>query len=119
MKKYAICETADREYAGFLMCLTYESLFDYLNCIEEEPLLSHSKGTLLIDQLLITGNGQNRYLICPFSNGTLLVSSAKNVSPSQYYRRLSLDLLKENSALLSNSILTDKQRELIKAGIPF
>lgn len=118
MKKYAIYETVDREYNGFLLCLTFESLIDYLDCIEMEPLISCSNGTLLIDQLLITGNGRNRYISCSFFNGKINISSVKNVLPDQYYRNLSLDLLQKNYALLHNSILTDAQKEKIKKGIP-
>ena len=118
MEKYAICQVRDREYDGFLLCLTFESLIDYLDCIKIEPLISCSNGKLLIDQLLITGNGRNRYVSCSFFNGKINVSSVKSVSPNKYYRKLSLCLLQKNYALLHNSILTDAQKEKIKMGIP-
>lgn len=119
MKEYAICEMTDREYDGFLLCLTFESLIGYLDRIETEPLISCSNGMLLIDQLLITGNGRNRYICCSFFDGKINTSSVKSVSPSEYYRKLSLNLLQSNYALLHNSILTDAQKEKIKKGIPF
>ena len=118
MKKYAIYKTTGREYDGFLLCLTFESLLDYLDCIEMEPLISCSNGTLLVDQLLITGNGKNRYISCSFFNGKINISSVKSVLPNQYYRNLSLNLLQRNYALLRNSILTDTQKENIEKGIP-
>ena len=118
MKKYDIYETTDREYNGFLLCLTCDSLLDYLSSIENEPLVSHSDGTLLIDQLLVTGNGNNRYISCPFNNGKISMSSIKSVSPNQYYRELSCDLLQKNYPLLKSSILTDAQRAKIRRGIP-
>lgn len=118
MKEYAIYEMTDREYDGFLLCLTFESLIGYLDRIEMEPLISCSNGTLLIDQLLITGNGRNRYISCSFYNGKINTSSVKSVLPSEYYRKLSLNLLQKNYALLHNSILTDAQKEKIKKGIP-
>ena len=118
LKKYAICETANREYAAFLLYLTFDGLLASLSLIEKEPLVLHSDGTLLIDQLLITGNGRNRFLNCPFSNGKFIMSGFENVLPSQYYRKLSADLLQENYSLLHNSILTDAQKALITAGIP-
>ena len=119
MKEYVLYEMVNREYNGFLLCLTFESLIDYLDRIETEPLLSRSNGTLLIDQLLIAGNGRNRYISCSFSNGKINTSSVTSVSPSDYYRELSMELLRSNYPLLHNSILTDAQKEKIKKGIPF
>lgn len=119
LKEYVLYEMVNREYNGFLLCLTFESLIDYLDRIETEPLISHSNGTLLIDQLLIAGNGRNRYISCSFSNGKINTSSVTSVSPSEYYRELSIELLRSNYPLLHNSILTDAQKEKIKKGIPF
>ena len=119
VKEYAICEMTNREYDGFLLCLSSESLIDYFDRIEMEPLISCSKGTLLIDQLLITGNEPNRYISCSFIYGKINISSVKTVSPSDYYKKLTLDLLRSNYPLLHNSVLTDAQREKIEKGIPF
>lgn len=119
MKEYALCKPNDREYNGFLLCLTFESIFSYLNHIEAEPLLSHTAGSLLVDQLLITGNGRNRYISCSFDNGKINMASMKIVSPSEYYRKLSLDLLQHNLQLLHNSILTEYQLECVQKGIVF
>ena len=95
MKEYAIYEMTNSEYDGFLLCLTFEGLTGYLDRIEMEPLISCSNGALLIDQLLITGNGRNRYISCSFSNGKINISSVKSVLPNKYYRKLSLDLLQK------------------------
>ena len=35
----------------------------------------------MIDQLLITGNNYNRFLLCKYLNGKLDLTSAKNVTP--------------------------------------
>lgn len=119
MKEYEICEATDNEYDVFLLCLTSESLISYLGNVEKDILLLHPSGHLLIDQLLITGNGQNRYLSCLYHNGKIDMTSFKNVFPNDYYRNLSLNLLQRNIDFLSNSILTDCQKERIKKGIVF
>ena len=61
MKEYTICKLKNREYDGFLLCLTFDSIISYLMTIESEDIISNSKGVLLIDQLLVTGNGSNRF----------------------------------------------------------
>lgn len=110
MKEYAIYQLKDKEYDGFLLCLTYESILNYLKSIESEAMISESKGVLLVDQLLTTGDGRNRFLVCPFDHGVLNVDAAENVCPKEYYKRLSIQLLRQNYTWLQNSILTDQQR---------
>ena len=120
MKEYEICKVTGNEYDGFLLCLTFESVLTYLERIESEPLITKSKrGTLLIDQLLTSGNGRNRYIRCTFCDGRIDISSVTNVNPNEYYRELSLNLLRDNIELLHNSILTDSQKENIIKGIIF
>lgn len=120
MKEYEICKVTSNEYDGFLLCLTFESVLSYLEHIESESLITNSKcGTLLIDQLLTTGNGRNRYICCTFCNGRIDISSITNVNPNEYYREMSLKLLHDNIDLLRNSILTDIQKDNIIRGIIF
>ena len=119
MKEYELKIIENCEYNRFLLCLTFESLFYYLKRIETEPTIYNSSGTLLIDQLLITGNGINRYLRCSFYNGKIDVSTAINVTPDEECRQISLAILKENIAILNNSILTEKQKANIINGILF
>lgn len=119
MKEYAIRKLLGKEYDGLLLCLTFDSILSYLTNVEDEPIISNSKGTLLIDQLLITGNGRNRFISCSFDHGKIDLSSTQNVFPSDYYKSISIDLLQENFALLQNSILSDKQKEKIKHKVIF
>lgn len=119
MKEYSICELSGKEYDRFLLCLTFDSVMNYLGNIEEEPIISGSKGTIIIDQLLVAGNGRNRFIICPYNYGELDIESAKNVVPSEWCKKMSVDLLRENLESLHNSILTDRQRECIRQGIAF
>ncbi|MBS5334562.1 MAG: type II toxin-antitoxin system RnlB family antitoxin [Firmicutes bacterium] len=119
MKEYAIQRLNDREYDSFLLCLTFESILNYIEHIEHEQLILKSKGVLLVDQLLVTGNGKNRFILCSFDHGKIDLSTVKTICPQEYYKKISIDLLQKNFELLHNSILTDKQREDIKHGILF
>ncbi len=119
MKEYAIYQLENKEYDGFLLCLTYESILNYLKSIENEVMISESTGILLVDQLLITGNGRNRFIVCPFDHGTINIDAAESVSPKECYRKLSIQLLRQNYACLENSILTDQQRSKIQEEVVF
>lgn len=113
MKEYIISHNVKADYDGMILCLSYESIFSYLHNIETESLVKNSKGQLLIDQLLITGDTENRYISCIYNYGKIIVSSAKYVHPDNYYKSLSCKLLKKNVDFLKNSILSDQQKEAI------
>lgn len=105
-------------YNAFLLCLTFENILNYLDSIEKEMIIQQNNGSILIDQLLVTGNGINRFISCFFNHGKIDVSSAHIVVPEEHYRKLSVRLLQQNYSLLKNSILTNQQRDCIKQGIP-
>ncbi len=120
MKEFEICKITSEKYDGFLLCLTFESILTYLDRIEYDPLITDTKnGTLLIDQLLVAGNGRNRYICCSYRNGKIDISTTKNVYPTESYKKISLSLLQRNLQLLKNSILTDTQKDSIINGIAF
>lgn len=107
----------DNCYKCFLLCLTYDSMLNYLDNIENEECIMNSCGTLLIDQLLVAGNGKNRFLSCNYDYGTIKLSSAKNVFPDNQYKALTVHYLQQHVDLLRNSILTERQRESILNGV--
>lgn len=119
MKYYILTEQTKQDYNGFLLCTTVESVFTYLHNIENEPIIKRSKGKLLIDQLLVTGNGKNRYISCIYNCGELELNSAQYVVPDEYYKKLSVKILKKNMGIVKNSILTSHQKECIAKGITF
>lgn len=116
MRDYIIKNLHSRFYSKFLLCLTFESIITYLDKIENDPEIISQSGELLIDQLLVTGNGYNRFVKCSFSNGEIDLVSAKNVIPAIEYRQLSVKLLQENYEYVYNSILTEEQRKMILNG---
>lgn len=117
MKEYMLSAPCGKDYDGFLLCLTFESILNYLDSIKTEPLISNSKGILLIDQLLVSGNGKNRFFSCLFDHGEINLSTAQTVLPADYYRKLATQLLRDNIPRLKYSILTDQQKESIRKGI--
>ena len=71
MNGYVIKRINKDGYDRFLIWLSFESLFDHLNSIEESLNASNASGRILIDQLFITGDGDNRFISCEFEDGIL------------------------------------------------
>lgn len=105
------------EYDCMVVCLTYESLFSYIDMLQKAICDSGvSEGIVLIDQLLISGNSKNRFLEMKYSNGIFDYTSAKNTEVNKKYHQLTSYELKNNESLLKNSILSKRQIALIKKG---
>lgn len=104
-------------YDCMVICLTCESIFSYIDALQKAISNNGIKdGTILIDQLLISGNGKNRFLTIKYSNGSFDYTSAKNVEADFKYRQITSCELKNNESLLENSILSTEQISLIKKG---
>ena len=86
MNTFVIKETNTDGYDRFLLWLSFESLIDHLSSIEEAPNMVNSSGRILIDQLFITSDGDNRFMSCDLQNGKLNFKTAHNVSPVESIR---------------------------------
>ena len=113
-KDYLIRQLNSRQF--YLLCLDENGILYNLDEIENEDLILFNEGELIVDQLLVAGNGRNRFLSCRFANGELELGSAKNIEPTDGIRRISSKLLLKNIDLLDSSILTDAQLDLLRHG---
>lgn len=107
MDGFIINKVNSEGYDRFVLCLTFESIATYKSLVELSPLIRHQTGRLLIDQLLVTGNGQNRFISCRYTNGILDFATARTVWLNAHYDNV------------ENSILTENQRYCIMKGLPF
>ena len=119
MNTFVIKETHTDGYDRFLLWLSFESLIDHLSSIEEAPNMVNSSGRILIDQLFITGDGDNRFRCCDFKNGKLDFKTAHIVSPVEDFRKETVQWLHDNYGYVEHSILTESQRQKVKDGIVF
>lgn len=101
-----------------LLCLDYNSILSYIDEISSNNYIMNSQGIIIVDQLLVVGDGQNRFFECNHSYGSIDHSSAKTIEfpPNNKFREISSDLLRNNSECLEYSILTDRQLETINDG---
>lgn len=118
-EQYKILKTNAEGYDRLVLCLTFESLLSYIHKIEKALSETETDGTILIDQLLITGDGANRFISCSFSKGKFDFKTAHTVTPEEYYRKETVEFLHDNYCYVENSILTDAQRQKIRDKITF
>lgn len=82
--------------------------------------ISTSKSyVVLFDQLLQTGNSDNRYLLLHYNGSTFDFNTAKNIDSSFVelkIRKIMSDFLKHNKLLLKYSILLSSEKEKILKG---
>lgn len=119
MNEYIIFDTDVDGYDKHVLCLTFESILSYIGKIESALAEETRNERILIDQLLITGNGTNRFVSCKFSNGRLDPETAQIVTPAESFRRETIEWLHNNYSFIENSILTEEQRQKIKDNIAF
>lgn len=119
MNEYIIIKTNSENYDRLVLCLTSESLLTYIEKIEATLTKSHIEGKILIDQLLITGNGLNRFISCIFSKGRLNFKTTQIVEPAECIKKETIKWLHNNYSYVENSILTEEQRRNIKDNVVF
>lgn len=66
MNEYTIIKTDVEDYDRLVLCLSFESLLTYIKKIEQAIAIDNVDEKILIDQLLITGNGTNRFISFSF-----------------------------------------------------
>lgn len=91
MNEYEMIKTNVEGYDRLVLCLTFESLLTYIKKIECSLSGTETDETILIDRLLITGDGANRFMSCLFTNGKLDFKTAHTVIPAEYYRKKRLN----------------------------
>lgn len=96
--------------------MDYNSILNYLDEIESEHLVGSHEGELIIDQLLVAGNGKNRFISCKFSCGKIELETAKNIEGLFEYKKITTEFLKQYYTNLKYSILTDSQLKMIREG---
>lgn len=118
MKDY-IVKKIDKSYAKYLIFgITVNSP---LFCLEEiEKSIDLTNGDIIVfDQLLQTGNTNNRFLTMSIGNDHFDMGSAKNIDGSKIdndVRKIGCDFLRKNVEILNYCILVSEQKEAIAMG---
>ena len=119
MNEYIIKKIEEEGYDRFLLWLSFESLLDHISSIEDSPNLLNASGKILIDQLFLTGDGDNRFISCDFKDGKLDFRTACIVRPTDFFRKETVNWLHDNYGYVENSILTEEQLQKVRDSIAF
>ena len=112
-----IIKIEENDIGWYVIGLTYKSIFEYFSLIQKEVAKDVLfSGAIVIDQLLSAGNGKNRFIQCLVKEGQIDLSTAKNIFPTDLFKKMTSEELRRNSQALDNSILTERQRLLIRRG---
>ena len=92
-----------------------------LFCITEiaKNIRDNKDVKVLFDQLLQTGNSENRFLMLELKNGTFELSSATCINPQIISDEIKIhitEFLRQNPKILKYSILLNDQKKIIEQG---
>lgn len=105
------------QFSCQVLCLSYGSIYSYIDNIQTELRNKNIlNANILIDQLLITGNSQNRFLSIKIIDGSFCFADAFNVIPEEIHRQFTASFLKKQQNLLNTSILTQREIAMLKKG---
>ena len=114
-----IIRQIDKKYAKYLIFgTTVESPLFQLVDIQNSINISNGE-KIIFDQLLQTGNADNRFLTMTFYNGSFDYSSAQNINGKNIeddVKAFACNFLRENPLILKYSILLSDQKEIILNG---
>ena len=114
-----IIEKLNNSFAQYLIySVSTESPLFALDEVANQISLNNGD-VVIFDQLLQTGNSDNRFLTLVYSNGTFDLSTIKHITNCEVnseIRKMVAEYLRSNTLLLKYSILLSKQKECILNG---
>lgn len=117
MKNYNII-TLEKKKMTLVLILDCESPFSYMQEIGEELKCKKYVGKVVFDELLHSGNNEERFIICKFEQGEFVTDSFQFYDvPKQDSLRMYMDsYMRKNLDGLQESGLTSYQIKLLKQG---
>lgn len=119
MNKFVIRNSNEIDYSKYIIWLSAENLSEYQYTLESSLYFLNISGRILIDQLFLTGDSDNRFISCEFGNGKLNFQTAYVVQPAKSFRKETVEWLHNHYSYVENSILTEIQRKKIRDQIIF
>lgn len=108
----------NNEYMILVVGMDCTDVFAFVKVLHDEPMVKDLNGKILLDQLLITGNTDTRFVEVPYKDGVAKLYLGKKVEVDEEIRQLSTDMLLESGIDLDNTILSDCQKRIIRNGKP-
>lgn len=102
----------------FVVCRGPEAFFSHLSELEKICRTVQSASKLVIDQILVTGESEQRFVAAPLNNGFFVLDEFSPIKANQSLRKLAATVFRENIAWEASSILTTEQLARIQSGQP-
>lgn len=112
MLNFRISETSNDDEL-LVICLNYDSILNYIDELEIAINKLNEKKILVIDQLLITGNGKNRFIECEIESGHIQLSSAKVIKPVSDILKVSTEFFLNNIKIVNDSFLSEYEKNQV------
>jgi len=106
-------------YSALVVSLTYRNILNELDNIEEELKLNKISGMIVIDNLLKSGNNEERFIEAFFDGRKFDRKSFKfvEISRNNSVRKLSCSLLKHQEGINEVFALNKFQKDLLFKGL--
>lgn len=119
MDNFSIIKLSDDNYPLLVVMETYEAPFQYLYDIENALLQMNYSGIVLLDQLLHSGNNDERFILANFDGKAFDRYSFKfiNIERRSNIRRIACEALKKDKDIIEYSILNNSQKLLLGRGL--
>ncbi len=118
MADFDIVNLDDKEIKILIVMKTSDSPFDFVDELQRQLKIIGFSGTFVIDELLHSGNNEERF-ISGFFDGDSFDDSKfrfKDIEKKNMIRSYICEYLKSDLEILNYSSLTDKQQKLISHG---
>lgn len=118
MNNFDIINLDDQNVKILVVMKTCDSPFDFVNELQEQLKMIEFSGIFVIDELLHSGNNEERF-ISGFFDGNAFDNSKfrfENIAKKSIIRSYICEYLKSDLEVLNYSSLTDKQQKLISHG---
>ncbi len=118
MNNFDIVSLDDENLKILIVMKTCDSPFDFANELQEQLKTIGFSGLFVIDELLHSGNNEERFISGFFDGDSFDNSKFKfeNIAKKSVIRSYICDYLKSDLDVLNYSVLTDKQQKLISHG---
>jgi len=103
----------------FVLCVGPDSFFNYLEELNDALKGIEDTVTVVLDQILVTGDGEQRFIETHLTNGKLLLKNLRTIEGTDFLRKISSKIcLQHWSSIVSCSILTADQRLRVASKAP-
>lgn len=108
--KYFEMYKNDADNYIYLVCLSQDNFLNYIKAIEN--LIKNNKyRNIIIDQLIITGNGYNRFVKCDINNRRINLISAKTIEKNPNFDEITKKAFKKNKSIMESSSLARSTKD--------